>query len=82
MRGAIFFIGEILWGRSRIPGLKYSPMTVLPVISTALTSPQQAVLYEVVVQVNTSKRKTSRMHCLCCMILGSLCTLRCRSNCW
>ena len=47
-------------------------MTVLPVFSTALASPHQAVLYEVVVQVNTLKesnekkpRSTSRMQCLC-----------------
>ena len=53
VRGAIVFIGQSLWGQGRIPGLKYFPMTVLPVFNTALASPHQAVLYEVVVQVNT-----------------------------
>jgi len=51
VRGAVFFIGHSLWGAQRIQSLKYSPMTVLPVFCTALDTPHQLVLYEVVVQV-------------------------------
>jgi len=51
VRGAVFFIGHSLWGAQKIQSLKYSPMTVLPVFCTALDTPHQLVLYEVVVQV-------------------------------
>ena len=51
-RGAVFFIGQSLWGGQRISSLKYSPMAVLPVFCTALDNvSHQLVLYEVVIQV-------------------------------
>ena len=51
IRGAVFFIGQSLWGAQSISSLKYSPMAVLPVFCTALDTSHQLVMYEVVMQV-------------------------------
>ena len=51
IRGAVFFIGQSLWGPQRIKSLEYSPMAVLPVFCTALATSHHLVLYEVVIQV-------------------------------
>ena len=50
-RGAVFFIGQRVWGAQSIAGLKYSPMVVLPVFCIALENNHQLIIYEVVMQV-------------------------------
>ena len=59
IRGALFFIGQSLWGPQSISSLKYSPMAVLPVFCTALqTRPHQLIVYEVVLQLERLVTRT------------------------
>jgi len=51
IRGAVFFVGAVLWGNRMIRSLKYSPSTVLAAFEKALERKHPYVSYEVIVRV-------------------------------